>query len=313
MNATVIPATPRPERQEGVVLCSGLATSALALFGIYLINRSTDEINIMGWYANYVIPIGAILVGLVAGSGYGAASWITGVRITKRLLWVVLILQALSYFAAEHIQFASLGLVHQDGTKVGFFEYYDLMARSFAWKQNDGTMGQPLGVWGYFFQALAMAGFCGGGVIVPAILKAHPYCQDCQIYMRKKDLGLIPASIPAKKIKKTDTAALAEHASADEAAAKEAQARLEQLIQLGKDGNTADFTAFIRELAAHKKETAKLPRRLSIEMVSCKACWSGYLHTRLMVGQGENTKITELGNTPVTNSLAREVTMRGAL
>jgi hypothetical protein len=311
MNETVVSAAPRPEKQEGVVLCSGLATSALALFGIYLINRTTDDVNIMGWYANYVIPIGAILVGLVAGSGYGVASWVTGVRITKRLLWIVLILQVLSYFAAEHIQFASLGLLHEDGTKVGFFEYYDMMARSFAWKQKDGSMGQPLGAWGYFFQALAVIGFCVGGVIVPAILKAHPYCQNCQIYMRKKALGFIPAGIPAKKIKKTDTAALAEYASADEAVAREAQVRLEQLVQWGKDGNTAEFTAFIRDLATHKKETAKLPRRIGIELVSCKSCWSGYLRTTMYVGLGEDMKVTELGHTPVTDALAREVSMRG--
>jgi hypothetical protein len=52
-----------------------------ALVGVYLLATNTKDFNIMGWYANYVLPIGALLVGLVASSGYGIASWITGQKI----------------------------------------------------------------------------------------------------------------------------------------------------------------------------------------------------------------------------------------
>jgi hypothetical protein len=112
----------------------------------------------MGWYANYVIPAGAIIVGIAASSGYGLASWFTGVKITRSLLWIVLVLQFTAYFAAQYIEFIGLHLIHPDsGQPVGFFEYYDLVARTFAWKQSDGSMGQPLGAWGYFFRGLEVS------------------------------------------------------------------------------------------------------------------------------------------------------------
>src|SRR5262245_22630652 len=87
------------------VLQSGLITSALALAGVYWLNKNTDDFNIMGWYADYIIPVGAVIVGFAAGSGYGLASWYTGVRISRWLLVTVLLLQAVSYVAAEYVEY----------------------------------------------------------------------------------------------------------------------------------------------------------------------------------------------------------------
>jgi hypothetical protein len=55
------------------VILAGLLTTALALLGVYVLDAKGD-FNIMGWHLNYVIPGGAIIVGLVASSGYGVAS-----------------------------------------------------------------------------------------------------------------------------------------------------------------------------------------------------------------------------------------------
>src|SRR3954467_8419799 len=76
-----------------IVLLGGFITSALTLAGIYWLNRKSPDFHPMGFYANYVIPAGAILVGLVAGSGYGIASWLTGARIGRGLLWTVVAMQ----------------------------------------------------------------------------------------------------------------------------------------------------------------------------------------------------------------------------
>ena len=48
-----------------ITLLAGIATSVLALFSVYLINTKAPDVNVMGWYANYVIPVGALLVGAV--------------------------------------------------------------------------------------------------------------------------------------------------------------------------------------------------------------------------------------------------------
>lgn len=151
-------------------------------------------------HADYVLPIGAVIVGVAASSGYGLSSYFSGVKITRSLLWIVVGLQLAAYIAAQYIEFANLHLIHRaDNSPVGFFEYYDLVARSFAWKQDNGHAGEPLGVWGYFFRGLEVIGFVAGGMIVPAVLRKAPYCADCQRYMKTRQLVLVPASIPTKK------------------------------------------------------------------------------------------------------------------
>src|SRR5262245_58386599 len=181
-----------------LVLQCGITTSVLALAGVYWLNKNATDFHIMGWYANYVIPVGALIVGLVAGSGYGIASWVTGVRISRRLLWTVVLLQSVAYIGAEYVEYRDvikeieqrgMGLVQRQDLP-SFLEYYDLKARSFAWKKQQGNgVGDPLGGWGYFFVLLGAAGFIGGGLIAPAVLFAVPYCDRCQRYMTRRVLG----------------------------------------------------------------------------------------------------------------------------
>ena len=71
--------TPLPkEKSLGLgMLLFGLGTSVGTLAIVWILGMFT-EFRPMGWYANYVIPIGAILVGLVSGCGFGIGSWVTG-------------------------------------------------------------------------------------------------------------------------------------------------------------------------------------------------------------------------------------------
>src|SRR3974390_2762117 len=99
------PINVREERSYLPVILSGLATTALALLGVYVLDVTAEDFHIMGWHADYVLPVGAVIVGVVASSGYGLASWFSGVKITKGLLWIVLGLQLLAYFAAQYVEF----------------------------------------------------------------------------------------------------------------------------------------------------------------------------------------------------------------
>ncbi len=298
---------PREEKSHSLVIISGLLTTALALFGVYLLDTRTEDFHIMGWYANYVIPIGAILVGIVASSGYGLASWLSGVKITRGLLWTVLVLQLAAYFAAQYIEFANLKLVHHDGRPVGFFEYFDLAARSFAWKQKDGSMGQPLGAWGYAIRGLEILGFAAGGLIVPVLLRKAPYCQACQRYMRTQQLGVVPASVPVKKVKKSDADGLATYQAEQEQAFAGAKQTWEKLSQLATSNQAPEFRKVLAELEPGKKQAAKLPQRLSLQLVSCARCQGGWLKATLMVGQGQNLKQTEFARADLHPEFVREV------
>jgi hypothetical protein len=301
------PTASREEQSHFLVLICGLFTSGLALSGVYVLDRSSADFQIMGWYANYVLPVGALIVGAVAASGYGLASWLSGIKITRGLLWMVLILQVACYFGAQYIQFAGMQIVHQNGKPITFFEYFDFAARNFAWKERDGSMGQPLGVWGYFFRGLEVLGFAGGGVFVPFLLRKKPYCDSCRRYMRTRTLGYLPASIPVKKVKKSDEAGLAAYQAEQEQAATAGQRSWERLQQLAGAGKASEFQTALGESKIGPKQAIKLPRRLSLHLSSCRRCMSGALLARMVTGQGNQVKQTEFGRTELHPDFVRSL------
>ncbi len=95
-------------RPSLVVLLSGLLTTLLALAGVYWLSKNSHDFHIMGWYASFVIPIGAMLVGFVAASGYAIASWLTGTRISRFLLLSVLVIQTAAYVGAEYVEYTDV-------------------------------------------------------------------------------------------------------------------------------------------------------------------------------------------------------------
>jgi hypothetical protein len=313
MNAqeTVLPPAPtsvREERSYLPVILSGLATTALALVGVYVLDVKAEDFHIMGWYADYVLPIGALIVGVVASSGYGVASWFSGVKITRSLLGIVLLLQIGAYFGAQYIEFKNLHLVHRhSGAAVGFFEYYDFVARSFAWKQENGSAGEPLGVWGYFFRALEVVGFVAGGLIVPLVLRKAPYCAECQLYMKTRQLGLVPASVQAKKIKKSDLEGKAAYDASQQQAFDSGKQTITGIQQLATANNTADFQKRIEELKPGRKSASSLPGRFSVQLVHCKRCYAGQIISMLLVGQGKHLKRTEFARADLHQEFVRSV------
>jgi hypothetical protein len=289
----------RVDRSIQAVLFSGLATTGLALLGVYLLDAGTDDCHIMGLYGDYVIPAGAMFVGLIASSGYGLASWLTGTRITRALLCTILVFQFAAYFAAQYIEFHGLHLIHPDGTSVGFFEYFDVVARAFAWKQRNGQPGAPLGLWGYAFRGLEVVGFVGGSVIAPLILRKVPYCQSCQRYMKTRELITWAASVRAKKIKKSDVSAAEAHRTEQQQAFDGGKQVWAALNQAASASETAEFQAKLLALQPQKKAATKLPQRLTLKLVHCRRCHSGWLRLDLVSGQGREFCSKEIERVPL--------------
>lgn len=282
------------------VLIAGLITTGLTLFGLHMINVTDvkGEFNIMGWYANYIIPVGAIIVGLIAGSGYGLVSWFMGIKFNRYLLLGVMALQILAYFAAQYIEYQDI-IRHFKGMAIfdksgavklpipGFFEYYDEAARSLYWKGKYDTSPTPLGAWGYSIRLLEVAGFVFGGAIAPIVLAKHPFCEQCQRYMNGKALTVVPADIPSKFLQKKDESAKA-------SAATEAEKTIERLKQLAVEGRTVEFKSLIQELDSQKKESDKLDFRYHIGVVRCRNCKKGYLRLQSITGHGKYMKVEDL-------------------
>jgi len=297
-----------------LVLVWGGLTTLGALVGVWALNAFGDE-NIMGWYGNYIIPVGAILVGLVASSGYGIASWVIGVKIRKHLLWTILGIQVLAYFAAQYIEFRMIRPVaplnaHAEavmegrtptGTPlwrpIGFPEYYHLRAVTFAWaKRTGGGSGEPLGMWGYFFRLLEIVGFVGGSIIAPAVLGAAPYCELCQVYMKTKLFGKVPTSVEARKIKKTDTEAGAQYEAEQHQASEKGLAEVARLQELAMAPDPPAFAQAVGSLAPSVKDKRidKLPSRVHVNLVYCPHCHNGTVQPSLLSGRGDQVNTQKL-------------------
>jgi hypothetical protein len=280
-----------------VVLC-GIASTALTLIGVYILDRLWPDFNVMGWYANQILPIGAMLVGVAASAGYGIAAWVGGLKFSKKLLWTILALQACAYFAAQYIEFASLHLVHRaNNTPVGFLEYYDLTARSFAWKQHDGSAGEPLGVFGYFFRLLEFIGFAAAGLFVPVVMRSNPYCDKCVRYMRTKQLGYVPASIKLKNISKKDVAANEAQAAELQKAMDAGKQRVEALQALASNSKVDGFTSELAALKMENKKSPSLPIRYVVELIHCPSCRAGHMKIGLLTGRGNHVQRKEVSTT----------------
>lgn len=314
METTPQKTSPQDGKPNLFVLQSGLITSALALAGVWWVNHHSEE-NIMGWYANYVIPMGAMIVGFVAGSGYALASWFTGARINRKLLMVVLLLQTICYVGAEYVEYRDVrnqweknGLVLKETNELPtFFQYYDLKAKSFTWKpeHSDQPDSEPIGtLGGYFFLLLGAVGFIGAGAIAPAILMAVPYCQTCQRYMKTRQVGLLPASVMPKKIPAMEVIAKAAYEKEQQDAAANANESVKRLCEFATAG---DFESFRKEFAAAPpaKVINKLPVRAAVSLIWCKTCNTGHIIPSVMKGHGKQIQTTKLSRTDVSADFVR--------
>ena len=272
------------------VIQTGLVTTAIALGIVYWLSHHT-EFDPMGFYVKLIIPLGAIGIGALAGSGYGIASAWSGAKIGRGLLLTVCALLVVAYFVAKYIEFRDLVTQYPQIAGWSFFDYYhfDTVNMTFTSTRSGSTPGDPLGMWGYAFRLLEIGGFVLGGLIVPGIMKSRPYCDACQRYQTTKELGLLPI---------TPVNAVA--AQTPEAAAEEASARYERLRGFAEAGDVDAFRAEIAPFASDQKAIGKQPTRTRLRLIYCKGCSTGRLEGALLSGKGENVKVDLLPGANVT-------------
>lgn len=317
----VLPASPlelqyapplRSSNRVWLVLLAGLLTTALTLAGEYALTVWA-HVHVMGWYADYIIPVGAICLGMAASSGYALTAWWLGIRIQKGLLGTIVVLMFCAYFAAEYVEFRSRGpLVLRTGTvrlpnpkggaplqraafrPLGFWHYFHLRAVNWTWKHDSagliGSKPQPLGLYGYIFVALGIIGFALSGLIWPAAIGRRPYCELCQRYMKKRSLILLPASMPYRKFAKKQSQEAQAYQSQHQLVHKRALERLQRLSAAAESGDASAFQAVLAEPNAPAGQANKLPRRLAIAIMECVSCASGYLEAVSLAGQGKQLK-----------------------
>ncbi len=294
-----------------LVLLAGIVTTTLALLGVWWLDNNTKDFHIMGWYGDYVIPAGAMIVGFVAGCGYGIASYLTGFRIRRGLLLAVLALQLAGYAGAQYLEFRSLmrddPLVDETGEPLTFARYYHIRATSFAWNDH-GKQGEPLGAWGYFFLGLGVVGFALGGLAAPAILMKVAYCERCSLYMKSRQLAWVPASVPLRRVSKKDPAARTAYEEEQERAAASASTVLTRMTDLAARGDGLALKAALADHPAgggEARRVNRLPARLRVRLVRCRECGSGHIQPAMVTGQGRGIRVKALEKMPLPPDATR--------
>lgn len=281
---------PRDVRAE-LVNAIGALTTIAALAIAYWLAR--NNFNVMMFYAYYIIPAGAMLVGALAASGYGVAGWYTGLRMSKRLMWGVFAQLVIAYFIAQYEMFRSFVPADSD---LGFWEWFDASTRAFRFSSRYGDEGSGLGVAGYLFRALEIAGFAGGGVLVPLGLSKKPYCEPCRSYKRTSTIVKLAAGQKRPALGKLD-------ASEEQRVLDAAHATVERLFAQAVAGDRAAWNALCRSVDA---TTSHLTSAIHVEIERCPRCFDGRLLARLLTGQGTQQPVwTFLREQPLTKEQAR--------
>jgi hypothetical protein len=280
------------------VIGAGLATTALTLFFVHWLARQTEDFDIMGWYWLFIVPVGAILVGIGAGSGYGLLSWRKGRKISGSLLGVIVALLALAYAAAQWVEFKSLNLERYG---VDFFRYFDVTTRSMTFKLlRSNSPGGSLGAFGYLFRLLELAGFSLGGLFIPIMLRAKPYCESCQAYMQRSARWWLPAAVPARKIPKKDLAALNAYQREMEEAHQKGIGLLDNLKAAVRERDVTSVRSILEQNGVNIKQAGKLPASINLALHSCAQCRAGVLEMEFRAGLADKTKVTPMGREPVS-------------
>lgn len=258
----------RSLRQPGlVVYLSGLATSILALAAVEFLNKSGT--NIMGWYANGIIPVGALLVGVGSGLGYAVASRLLHVKIVGGFIVGMVVTALVDYLAAQYITYMNLLEQHRVPAEVYPFTQYvrDICEKMVFVSSGSKTPGSEMGVFGYFFKLLEMAGYVVGATVPSLVVGNLPYCKSCQKYLTKHRVAYFSSPMLWSLVKKLSKK---EREPALQAAIAPLMEQATQLCQSMAPTSLNDTVAMLAELDA--KPAPDTAAHIAITVLKCPTC-----------------------------------------
>jgi hypothetical protein len=171
--------------QDLIVTGFGFITSWATARGLVYLEQE-HEISIYGWLYMFVIPIGAILSGFVAATGYWIGARLVHHRPSKSILWNMVLVSVLTFFMI-HEQGHELAV--KRGYQKGITSYIQEVTESISYssrRSSDRSPGTPLGKLGYGVVALEILGFSFGAFGVFGVLRSRQYCEGCNKYFAKK-------------------------------------------------------------------------------------------------------------------------------
>jgi hypothetical protein len=301
------------------VMAAGVLTTALTLAGTaWLANQSGGHVNLLGIYIDGILPIGALILGACAASGYAVGAWLLGCRIGRPLLLGICGLTLLAYGLTQYLEFRALGpLIHRStGQPVTFLEHFDSATRAIhfvstysPFNRQHEEAAEGLGWLGYGVRALEAGAFATGAILTPFLaLRKKKFCDLCEQYYATLCLGLLPASVPPKKtlgfLTPSSVTLDGEHA----VAGRQAQQLVEQMASCLQNGEIEEFTRLLADLQAGSAAAKKLPRRAELLLSWCKSCGNAFFHSNMVTGlDGRKARTREIIAVPVEAAVAAEI------
>ena len=139
------------------------------------------------------------------------------------------------------------------------------------------------------------------------MLSAHPYCSECQVYRKVKQVGVIPAGVVPPKLKKKDH----EGQNVLKASMQEAQdgglQLVEESIELAVEENSTEFCILFKEFHKQKKVINKQSSRIKVELQYCPNCSVGTLVYSMQSEQGDQLVVSEVARSDVSTTFVRTV------
>ena len=183
----------------GIVLC-GLATSSLVAIANVAVARVVgfDFFTFSIWV---VVPVGALLTGFAAASGYYFGSLYFHKKATATLLVQMVVIAGLTQLLIYSMGYATMVL--DDGRKVAdlvpFVQYLDISLTKAHFRiGRAATDTGEVGTFGYWMAVIQFVGFLVGGLAIFMFLKVKPVCQSCNLYLRslaKKEKSFADADL----------------------------------------------------------------------------------------------------------------------
>lgn len=255
-------------KQSVVALC-GLVTSILVALLVTVGQRLTgfDFFTLSVWV---IVPVGAMLTGLAAASGYYFGSLYFHTRPNALLFLQMVVIAGLTFFLIYYLEYMTLVL--DDGRRVSdyisFSRYFTLAVTTAHYRigRGAGVDTGEVGEAGYWFAAIQFLGFLVGGVAIFMILLNHPVCEKCKKYLR----------VLATKCQRfSDPAAMAEYH--------------DTLFALPM--GTPEFAASTS--AKHEAKTEKGAAQLTLSLYGCPECKSQQISTKVEVYNGRDWKTVD--------------------
>ena len=177
--------------QDLIVTGFGLVSSLLTVVLLILVEEYFN-IALYTWMLWLVVPVGAVLAGFAAASGYYLGSWLFNHRPDKLVLLNMVAVALGAYVLIEYIHYLSVTYEGQSiSSLISFPTYLDASIRSTSMKfsyrgaHQLGSTGE-LGSWGYAVALIQVLGFSLGGLSIYAYLTSLIYCEKCSKYFSAK-------------------------------------------------------------------------------------------------------------------------------